>query len=136
MTAAVRSALVTLIWTAATVSAQNTQTAPAKTGSDKMAQGFQLLEVHRNYDRREIMVPMRDGVKLFTVIFVPKEAHNAPIMLTRTPYNAAAHVRNPSSLPARTMLDELPLGDEGFVENGYIRVYQDVRGSMAPRGRT
>ncbi|MBV9763362.1 MAG: CocE/NonD family hydrolase [Acidobacteriaceae bacterium] len=134
MTAAVRSALLTLIWTAATVSAQNTPTAPTKTGGDKMAQGFQLPAVQRDYDRREVMAPMRDGVKLFTVIFVPKGAHDAPIMLTRTPYNAAAHVRNPSALSARTMLDELPLGDEAFVENGYIRVYQDVRGKYGSEG--
>ena len=38
--------------------------------------------------RREVMIPMRDGVKLHTVILVPKGAKNAPILLTRTPYNA------------------------------------------------
>src|SRR5215510_1771066 len=41
------------------------------------------------YTRREVMIPMRDGVKLFTVILVPKAARRAPILLTRTPYNAA-----------------------------------------------
>ena len=40
------------------------------------------------YTRREVMIPMRDGVKLHTVILVPKGAKNAPILLTRTPYNA------------------------------------------------
>jgi predicted acyl esterase len=34
------------------------------------------------------MIPMRDGVKLHTVILVPKGAHGAPILLTRTPYDA------------------------------------------------
>src|SRR5690349_13765849 len=38
--------------------------------------------------RRDVMIPMRDGVKLHTVILVPKGAHGAPILLTRTPYNA------------------------------------------------
>src|SRR6266850_73340 len=38
--------------------------------------------------RRDVMIPMRDGVKLHTVILVPKGAHSAPILLTRTPYNA------------------------------------------------
>src|ERR1700735_2704712 len=38
--------------------------------------------------RRDVMIPMRDGVKLHTVILVPKGAKNAPILLTRTPYNA------------------------------------------------
>lgn len=41
-----------------------------------------------DYTRREVMIPMRDGVKLHTVILVPKGAKNAPILLTRTPYNA------------------------------------------------
>ena len=39
-----------------------------------------------DYERREVMIPMRDGVKLHTVILVPKGAKNAPILLTRTPY--------------------------------------------------
>ncbi len=42
-----------------------------------------------DYVKRVVMIPMRDGVKLYTVIVVPKGAKNAPIILTRTPYNAA-----------------------------------------------
>jgi hypothetical protein len=42
-----------------------------------------------DYVKREVMIPMRDGVKLHTVILVPNGAKNAPILLTRTPYNAA-----------------------------------------------
>jgi len=38
-----------------------------------------------DYSRRDVMIPMRDGVKLHTVILVPKGAKNAPILLTRTP---------------------------------------------------
>src|SRR6478672_11954931 len=41
-----------------------------------------------DYVRREVMIPMRDGVKLHTVILVPKGAKGAPILLTRTPYDA------------------------------------------------
>ncbi len=41
-----------------------------------------------DYTRREVMIPMRDGIKLHTVILIPKGAKNAPILLTRTPYNA------------------------------------------------
>src|SRR5438445_12171199 len=40
--------------------------------------------------RRDVMVPMRDGVKLHTVILVPKGASRAPVLLTRTPYDATA----------------------------------------------
>src|SRR5262245_55885220 len=39
--------------------------------------------------RRDVMIPMRDGVKLHTVILVPKGAKGAPILLTRTPYEAS-----------------------------------------------
>src|SRR5512141_1495746 len=41
-----------------------------------------------DYARRVVMIPMRDGVKLHTVILVPKGAAHAPILLTRTPYDA------------------------------------------------
>jgi uncharacterized protein len=43
----------------------------------------------RDYVKREVMIPMRDGVKLHTVIVYPKGITNAPIVLTRTPYNAS-----------------------------------------------
>src|SRR2546430_10517801 len=49
---------------------------------------FQPVTDSFDYIRREVMIPMRDGVKLHTVILVPKGAKNAPILLTRTPYNA------------------------------------------------
>src|SRR5712691_9822174 len=43
-----------------------------------------------DYVRRDVMIPMRDGVKLHTVILVPRGAKGAPILLTRTPYDATA----------------------------------------------
>ena len=77
------------------------------------------------------MIPMRDGVKLYTVIVVPKGAKNAPILLTRTPYNASKRaLRNNSP----HMLAILPQGDEVFVQAGYIRVFQDVRGKYKSEG--
>src|SRR5579859_3373580 len=83
-----------------------------------------------DYIKRVEMVPMRDGVKLYTVIVIPKGAQHAPILLTRTPYNAAGRAaRNESP----HMLDELPQSDEVFVQAGYIRVYQDVRGKYGSR---
>ena len=86
-----------------------------------------------NYDyvKRVEMIPMRDGVKLYTVIVVPKGAKNAPILLTRTPYDAAHRAaRNQSA----HMLAILPQGDEVFVADGYIRVFQDVRGKYGSEG--
>ena len=84
-----------------------------------------------DYERREVMVPMRDGVKLFTVILVPRGAQHAPIILTRTPYHAASRARRYMS---PHMLASLPMGDEVFVSEGYIRVFQDVRGKYDSEG--
>ncbi len=84
-----------------------------------------------DYTIRDVMIPMRDGVKLFTVIAIPKGAHHAPIVLTRTPYNAARRMQAEDS---PHMIDALPLGDDVFVEAGYIRVYQDVRGKYGSEG--
>ena len=84
-----------------------------------------------DYIRREVMIPMRDGVKLFTSILIPKGATNAPILLTRTPYNASKRTRRANSTH---MLASLPQGDEVFVEDGYIRAFQDVRGKYKSEG--
>ncbi len=84
-----------------------------------------------DYIKRVEMIPMRDGVKLYTVIVIPKGATHAPILLTRTPYDAAKRTeRNVSS----SMLATLPQGDEVFVKAGYIRVFQDVRGKYGSQG--
>ncbi|MFK5037207.1 CocE/NonD family hydrolase, partial [Klebsiella pneumoniae] len=50
-----------------------------------------------DYEKREAMIPMRDGVKLHTVIVIPKGARNAPILLDRTPYNAHAMTSHAAS---------------------------------------
>ncbi|PMQ02868.1 Cocaine esterase [Dyella sp. AD56] len=84
-----------------------------------------------DYMKREVMIPMRDGVKLHTVIVVPKNAHNAPILLTRTPYDASGRAERYMS---PHMDATLPQGDEVFVHSGYIRVFQDVRGKYDSEG--
>ena len=85
-----------------------------------------------DYVKRVEMIPMRDGVKLYTVIVVPKGATHAPVLLTRTPYNAAGRTARSES---PHMLDELPQGDDVFVKAGYIRVFQDVRGKYGSEGK-
>ncbi len=77
------------------------------------------------------MIPMRDGVRLHTVIVVPKGAKDAPILLTRTPYNASKRAARTDS---PHMLAILPQGDDVFVAGGYIRVFQDVRGKYGSEG--
>ncbi|USX18584.1 CocE/NonD family hydrolase [Oxalobacteraceae bacterium OTU3REALA1] len=84
-----------------------------------------------DYIKRDVMVPMRDGVKLHTVIVIPKGAQHAPIVLTRTPYNASGRAqRNISPSIAATVGQ----GDEVMVDAGYIRVFQDVRGKYGSEG--
>ena len=84
-----------------------------------------------DYIKREVMIPMRDGTKLYTVIVIPKNATNAPIVLTRTPYNAKGRANRSDS---SSMLATLPLADEIFTNQGYIRVYQDIRGKYGSEG--
>src|SRR5258708_30456515 len=84
-----------------------------------------------DYSKRVAMIPMRDGVKLYTVIVVPKGVSRAPILLTRTPYNAANRAERTHST---RILTTLPQGDEVFVADHYIRVFQDVRGKYGSEG--
>ncbi len=86
------------------------------------------------YERRDVMIPMRDGVKLHTVIVIPKGAKNAPILLTRTPYNASAQVSHAASSHLAPILNGYDNAIEVIVKGGYIRVVQDVRGKYGSEG--
>lgn len=119
------AATAALIFTAAPALAQK-----SKSGGDIPAE-FVLPDTANDYIKREEMIPMRDGKKLYTVIVIPKNATNAPIVLTRTPYNAAKRANRSDSA---SMLATLPLADEIFVKDGYIRVYQDIRGKYGSEG--
>jgi hypothetical protein len=87
-----------------------------------------------DYDRREVMVPMRDGVKLHTVVLVPKGAKNAPILLTRTPYSANTLTTNMLSSHLGPSLYGYDNATDVIVDGGYIRVIQDVRGKYGSEG--
>jgi putative CocE/NonD family hydrolase len=87
-----------------------------------------------DYVKRDVMIPMRDGVKLHTVIVLPKGAKNAPILLTRTPYNATAQTSQASSAHLGPTLSGYDNATEVIVEGGYIRVVQDVRGKYGSEG--
>lgn len=100
-------------------------------GGDIPAKKYTAPTHANEYVRREVMIPMRDGVKLFTVLTVPNGAKNAPILLTRTPYNASNRAKRTDS---PRLLAATPLFDELFVADGYIRVYQDVRGKYGSEG--
>jgi uncharacterized protein len=111
---------------ATSVSAQTAPMTP-----DIPAKGFVTPTAGYDYDKRVVMIPMRDGTKLYTVIVVPKGATHAPMLLTRTPYDAAGRANR---LDSPHMRDILPQGDEVFVDAGYIRVFQDIRGKHGSEG--
>ena len=87
-----------------------------------------------DYERREVMVPMRDGVKLHTVILLPRNARRAPILLTRTPYNADEQTSHNPSSRMESALTGYDNPADVVVEGGYIRVVQDVRGKYGSEG--
>jgi putative CocE/NonD family hydrolase len=87
-----------------------------------------------DYTRREVMIPMRDGVKLRTLIFVPKGAAHAGILLTRTPYDANELTSHVPSGHLGPMLYGYDNATDVIVEDGYIRVVQDVRGKYGSQG--
>lgn len=121
-----------LLWSGTTV-AQTRADAPmtAPPGGDIPAKFTPPVAANADYIKREVMIPMRDGKKLYTVIVIPKTALDAPIVLTRTPYNAKGRAKRADS---PSMLATLPLADEPYVKAGYIRVYQDVRGKYGSEG--
>jgi putative CocE/NonD family hydrolase len=119
-------------WLLAVVGTVATHPAMAgRPGGNDIPKTFSVPVTGFDYVKRDVMIPMRDGVKLHTVIIVPKGASHAPILLTRTPYNASKRAaRNDSP----HMIAALPQGDEVFATDGYIRVFQDVRGKYGSEG--
>jgi putative CocE/NonD family hydrolase len=93
---------------------------------------FQPVLDQYHYDRRVVMVPMRDGVRLKTIILVPKGSSAVPILLTRTPYDATNKTTRTDSPNMDAVLNRDGLGRVGG--NGYIRVVQDVRGKYGSEG--
>src|SRR6478736_10428778 len=85
-----------------------------------------------DYVKRVAMVPMRDGTKLYTVIVMKKGTQNGPILLSRSPYDAHGSTHRVAS---QRIVDILEVMDAEFVEDGYIRVYQDIRGLHRSEGQ-
>jgi len=95
--------------------------------ADLFAQGH--AEVKARYTKYEFRIPMRDGVKLFTAVYAPKDdSRRYPILLTRTPYGVPPYGVDRS----RPDLGPSPLF--GKDKEGYIFAYQDVRGRYMSEG--
>lgn len=88
------------------------------------AQGSAWLRDH--YTKREELVPMRDGTRLFTSIYIPRQGGSYPILLKRTSYGVGPY--GSSGFP-----EELGPSPR-FAEEGYIFVHQDVRGRYLSEG--
>lgn len=87
-----------------------------------------------SYTKYEYRIPMRDGVRLFTTVYVPKDASRAyPFLMSRTPYGAGAHVDGELRYGVDWMPESLGPSRE-FEESGYIFVTQDVRGRYMSEG--
>ncbi|HXI77289.1 MAG TPA: CocE/NonD family hydrolase, partial [Steroidobacteraceae bacterium] len=87
-----------------------------------------------DYVKREVMIPMRDGVKLQTLILIPRGAHRAPILLSRTPYGATERISKNNSAHLAAVIDSSDVADDAVESGGYIRVMQDVRGKHGSEG--
>src|SRR4051812_13550557 len=84
-----------------------------------------------DFFKREEMIPMRDGVKLKTLILVPRGVSAAPMLLTRTPYNASARAIRAESPHLAAVVPQM---EDTAVAAGYIIVFQDVRGKYGSEG--
>jgi uncharacterized protein len=83
--------------------------------------------IRNNYIKKEFMIPMRDGAKLFTSVYMPKdESEKHPILLTRSPYSSS-----PYGEDWRAIWNSF---NRYYMREGYIIVYQDVRGRFMSEG--
>lgn len=98
-------------------------------GTGSWAQPNTAYKVQDHYRKMELNIPMRDGKKLYTAVFVPKDTTQVyPFLIKRTPYSCGPYGADKfPALPG-------PQGDTRFVEEGYIFVCQDVRGRFMSEG--
>ena len=96
-------------------------------------QSFTPNTARQDYDLREEMIPMRDGVKLHTLIFTPRGLPlPAPLLMTRTPYGASGPITR--AFPSTHLAALMGTVEQEFFDAGYIRVVQDIRGKFKSEG--
>jgi putative CocE/NonD family hydrolase len=126
-----RALICSIVWVAALAIIPPAGADPA--GSE-MPQMFTPREASFDYVKRVAMIPMRDGVKLYTLILIPRGAQRAPMLLTRTPYGAEARIAPNPSAHLAEVIDSTDVADDAVIRGGYIRVLQDVRGKHKSEG--
>src|SRR5262249_42530339 len=83
--------------------------------------------IREHYTRQDFLIPMRDGVRLYTVVYAPKDkGQRYPMLMTRTPYGVGPYDKG----KFRTTLGP----NTHFARENYIFVYQDVRGCYMSEG--
>jgi hypothetical protein len=97
-------------------------------------ESFQRKTDTWDYARRDETIPMRDGVRLHTVILVPKATKHSAILLTRTPYDADALTGYAASSHLGPILNGYDNALDVIIDAGYIRVVQDIRGKHHSEG--
>ena len=133
----VSAPLIALLAALLLIPSSNAQTVPPTSYPNypsEIPANFKPVTGSFDHDRRDVMIPMRDGVKLHTVILVPKGAKGAPILLTRTPYNATDLTTHAHSTHLGPDLYGYDNATDVIVDGGYIRVIQDVRGKYGSEG--
>ena len=130
-----KPALLTLLLTLSST-AMATDTPPPQYPNypSETPSAFKPVTSSYDYVERDVMIPMRDGVKLNTVILIPKGATHTGIVLTRTPYDAKALTHHVMSGHLGPMLEGYDNATDVIVEDGYIRVIQDIRGKYGSGG--
>ena len=123
------SALLAALANPRPLAAQQAASLPSET-----PENFKPVSDRFDYIKHEVMIPMRDGVRLHTVILIPKGAKNAPILLTRTPYSASGQTSHAASSHLGSTLYGYDNAVDVILEGGYIRVIQDVRGKYGSEG--
>ncbi len=96
--------------------------------STQLFSAAQSFDIKAHYTKQEVYIPMRDGVRLFTSIYVPRDTSRSyPILMLRTPYSVSPYGSNKfkKSLGPSTT----------FAKEGFIFVYQDVRGRFMSEGK-
>lgn len=100
-----------------------------QTGSD-IPKKWEQPRGNFDYVRKDVMIPMRDGVKLHTVIAIPKGAQGLPMLLERTPYDANGFMPNNSP----HLKDAVWSGNTDWADGKHILVWQDIRGKYGSEG--
>ncbi|MDP2583997.1 MAG: CocE/NonD family hydrolase, partial [Candidatus Palauibacterales bacterium] len=122
-----------LPWTAVRPAAAQ-QTIPVDSLPNETPAHFTPVDSSFDFMRRDVMIPMRDGVKLHTVILIPRGSRDAPMLMTRTPYNADARASRAYTSQMGPRLGNHDPALEAVLRDGYIRVIQDIRGKYGSGG--